>query len=352
MPELLSYDVSHPVLRSPQQEWQPHAKQNEKSIEWWYVTTIVHDASGNPYFLVWCLFNFLGEAYHPPGIKVPAGHRFARVLGGFTDYRSDWHIGFAPNGILKEEHIWNAAQNALRFETPDCTFDWSLGDGTMDMHVVSQPLSFDLRMSGTQQVMWAKDKLGIEGFIQEGAEDDRSFYYSLPRLLLTGRIAFLDAMGVRREIDVTGQAWVDRQWGDFLTKSWEWSSLRFDNGARVNLYNFGNGHQIGTYQKANGSTQWFDRFVVRQNGYVKCPENGVWMSWGWSYEFPMEVEGSRNFTLRPFSKKDIYVSKINTLFEGPATLIDDTSGKQVGSAVAESMDVRIMNNFPYGPQQR
>ena len=40
---------------------------------------------------------------------------------------------------------------------------------------------------------------------------------------------------------MSGQGWVDRQWGDFLTKSWEWSSLRFSNRARVNLYNFANG---------------------------------------------------------------------------------------------------------------
>jgi hypothetical protein len=60
-----------------------------------------------------------------------------------------------------------------------------------------------------------------------------------------------------------------------LTKSWEWSSFRFSNGARINLYNFGNGYQVGTYQKADGSTEWFDKFIVRQNGYMKVPSNGV-----------------------------------------------------------------------------
>jgi hypothetical protein len=117
------------------------------------------------------------------------------------------------------------------------------------------------------------------------------------------------------------------------------------------LYNFANGHQVGTYQKPDGTTEWFDGFEVRQNGYVKAP-NGIWMSWGWSYDFPIDIEGSRNYTLNPFSRKDIYVHPLNTLFEGPSHLVNDRTGEIVGIAVTESMDVRIMDNAPGGANQR
>src|SRR5258708_24685254 len=103
--------------------------------------------------------------------------------------------------------------------------------------------------------MYAKEKLGSAGFIREGAQEDRSYYYSLPRVAVVGRIIYTGKDGVRREIDVTGQGWVDRQWGDFLTKAWEWTSLRFSNGARVNLYNFAYCYQVATYQKAVGPKQ-------------------------------------------------------------------------------------------------
>ncbi len=212
-------------------------------------------------------------------------------------------------------------------------------------------LAYDVRITGAGDVMYAKDKLGIEGFIQEGAPEDRSYYYSLPRVQLVGRITYTGKGGVRREIDVTGQGWVDRQWGDFLTKFCEWSSLRFSNGARVNLYNFANGYQVATYQKADGSTQWLESFLVRQNGYLRTPEQGVWLSWGWSYEFPVEVEGSRHYTLEPFSKLDVFESLNNVLFEGPSRLINDDTGETVGVAVTESMDVRIMQNAPYAANQ-
>ena len=40
-----------------------------------------------------------------------------------------------------------------------------------------------------------------------------------------------------------------------------------------------------------------------------------------------------------------------SFFEGPSHLIDESTGKQVGISVNESMDVAIMGNAPYGPHQ-
>ncbi|MEV7344454.1 lipocalin-like domain-containing protein [Streptomyces sp. NPDC093544] len=349
---LLSYDIEHPTLRPPVEEWQPHATQTAKSTEWWYLTSLAFDTAGNPYFLVWCLFHFGGEDTHNASIQVPEGHRLNLGMLGVTDYNADHHFDGVSFAVMKDGDTWNTDSNAVHYALSDYSGAWSFTDDGMNVTVDSPKVMFDLRLTGTDQVMYAKDKLGVEGFIQEGAPEDRSYYYSLPRLNLAGRIAFPDKNGVRREVELQGTAWVDRQWGDFLTKSWEWSSFRFNNGARVNLYNFANGYQIGTYQRADGSTEWFDSFVVRQDGYMKVPSNGVWMSWGWSYEFPIDIEGSRTYTLKPFSQKDVYVTPDNTLFEGPSHLVDSTTGEVVGIAVTESMDVRIMNNAPGGPNQR
>ena len=348
---VLSYDTEHPALRSPVEEWQPHAAQSPKSTEWWYLTSLTFDDVGNPYFLVWCLFHFGSADAHDSSIELPDGHRLSIAILGVSDYNSDFHFGDVPFAVTADDDSWDAGSDAVRYQLGDYSGEWSFRDDALQVKVESPKVLFDLGLTGASQVMYAKDKLDVEGFIQEGAPDDRSFYYSLPRLNLTGRIAFPDKTGARREVEVQGTAWVDRQWGDFLTKSWEWSSFRFANGARVNLYNFFNGYQVGTYQRADGSTEWFESFVVRQNGYMKVPSNGVWLSWGWSYEFPIDVEGSRTYTLKPYSQKDVYVTPDNTLFEGPSDLIDDSTGEVVGLAVNESMDVRIMKNAPGGPNQ-
>jgi predicted secreted hydrolase len=347
----LAYSVTEPALRSPVEEWQPHAKQSALSTEWWYMTGIVHDTAGNPYFLAWCPFHFAGEKTSPASAGLPHDKRVLAVMTGFTDYRDNIHIGDFPFAVVNEADTWDAKSSALCVAAGDWSSEWSFQGDTMNLSVASPQLSYAVRFTGLEQVMYAKDKLGVKGFIQEGAPDDRSFYYSLPRLQIAGRITYTGKGGVRREIDVTGQGWIDRQWGDFLTKSWEWSSMRFSNGARTNLYNFANGYQVATYQKADGSTQWLNSFVVRQNGYLKTPKQGVWLSWGWSYEFPTEVEGSRRYTLEPFSKLDVYESPTNALFEGPSHIINDETGETVGVAVNESMDVRVMQNGPYAPNQ-
>src|SRR5882757_7822820 len=337
---ILSYSVTEPALRSPVEEWQPHGKQSESTTEWWYLTAVVHDTAGNPYFLVWCPFHFTGEKASPASAGLPRYERAIAALTGFTDYRDNFRIADFPAAVVNEADTWDPTTNAIRFVAGEYSSEWSYEGDIMNLTVASPQLSYAVRLTGAAQVMYAKDKLGIEGFIQEGADADRSYYYSLPRVEIVGRITYTGKGGVRRQIDVTGQGWVDRQWGDFLTKSWEWSSMHFANG-----------DQVATYQKADGSTQWLDSFLVRQNGYLRTPKRGVWLSWGWSYEFLVEVEGSRHYTLEPFSKLDVFENPNNILFEGPSRLINDDTGETVGVAVTESMDVRIMQNAPYAANQ-
>jgi hypothetical protein len=348
----LSYSLTEPALRSPVEEWQPHGKQSDSTTEWWYLTAVVHDTTGNPYFLAWCPFHFAGAKSSPASAGLPRNERAIAALTGFTDYRDNFHIGDFPAAVVNEVDTWDPRTNAVRFVAGEYSSEWSYQGDTMNLTVTSPQLSYTVRLTGAGQVMYAKDRLGIAGFIQEGAPEDRSYYYSLPRVQIVGRVTYTGKGGVRREIDVTGQGWVDRQWGDFLTNSWEWSSLRFSNGARVNLYNFANGYQVATYQKADGSTQWLDSFVLRQNGYLRTPEKGIWLSWGWSYEFPVQVEGSRHYTLEPFSKLDVYEQTNSILFEGPSRVSNDETGETVGIAVTESMDVRIMQNAPNAAHQR
>lgn len=60
-----------------------------------------------------------------------------------------------------------------------------------------------------------------------------SYYYSYPRMNVTGRL--VDAGG---EVGVSGTAWFDHQWGDFISVStggWDWMSLRFDDGRDLML---------------------------------------------------------------------------------------------------------------------
>ncbi len=114
----LSYSVTEPALRSPVEEWQPHGKQSETTKEWWYLTAVVHDTAGNPYFLVWCPFHFTGEKSSPASAGLPRNQRAIAALVGFTDYRDDFRIDHFPAAVVNEAETWNPKTHAVHQMRP------------------------------------------------------------------------------------------------------------------------------------------------------------------------------------------------------------------------------------------
>lgn len=353
----LPFDVKKPVLRSAMEEWKPHAKMSEKTFEWWYVTTHAYDASGNHYFIFLCLPSFTGDGYQRMmGQTLPAGQRVLAVEGQVSDYSNNKFYTILDSGVLKESEMWDDEKNAVLCNVGSYNISWSYENDKMKLKMVSPKVSFDFNLSNADEIVLHRDKHGVDGFIQEGAEDDFSFYYSIPRAPINGTLSTTDESGKTRNIFVTGVAWIDRQWGDFFTLSWEWSSFRFNNGARLHLYNFFNGYQEALYMSADGKIQRFDNFVVKQNGYARSPLIGTWVSCGWTYEFPIEIEGSKHYTAIPYSSRNREFIEIpafkSVTYEGGSRLFNDETGEQVGVSVNESGDSRIMDNLPYGKNQR
>ena len=86
----------------------------------------------------------------------------------------------------------------------------------MKMTDKSQNMSFSLEAKNNHPVMWTKDSVyNTQGVLQEGGPGNFSFYYSLPRLDVSGNLSYIDKAGQNKTIDVTGLGWVDRQWGDW-----------------------------------------------------------------------------------------------------------------------------------------
>ena len=262
----------------------------------------------------------------------------------FCDYTSEIYKSVPIPVLARVEDVYDEEKNALVLKKPEMNFDMEFrykGDEVY-LYVKTSVYECEIKCSGGNRVMWMQDTLGIEGFIREGAENDRSFYYSLPKLPFTGWIKYTDNEGKEVLTDVYGQGWIDRQWGNFMTKTWEWTSFRFADGDRVNTYNFGNGYQVCTYQKEDGTAESFDKFKVVQNGYART-SNNIWFSYGWDYTLPVK---ENKYHLVPLSNKNVLESEMNSFFEGLSKVIDE-SGNQVGWAVTESMDVREMHNAPY-----
>ncbi|MEO2255442.1 lipocalin-like domain-containing protein [Paenibacillus amylolyticus] len=367
--KLLSYDVNAPeTKRTFAEEWAPHARQSEKSFEWWYMTAYVHDAQGNPYFMYVGVPDHVGDIMQTRlmGKTLPVEQRTIPITTTFSDYNADKVRTPKTLAIMNSKDIFNFEENKLSVADGNGTsLSWDYVGDRMKLDYECPEYIYDFTLTNASDGLWHTDKLGHEGMIQEGAEGDYSFYYSLTNCNLSGTVTLKDDKGnIEKKVEVTGRAWVDRQWGDYTTAFWEWSSFRFSNGATMHLYNFFNGHQEGLYRSADGTVQNFEGVTVRQNGYVKSKLAKAWTSWGWSYKFPIEIEGSKHYTVKPKSDKEFFEfpdmvvdlgeQKITgfALFEGAGVLINDETGEVVGVSINESADIRVMQNMPYGPNQK
>jgi predicted secreted hydrolase len=70
-----------------------------------------------------------------------------------------------------------------------------------------------------------------------------SYYYSRPNMDLTGTLT-LDG----GTLEVTGDAWMDHQWGDFVLVDgggWDWFALQLDNGTSLMLFQLRDVEGIG-----------------------------------------------------------------------------------------------------------
>lgn len=219
-------------------------------IEWWYLTANLRDAAGADYGVQWTLFRIpLSPAPEAPGwrsnqiwmghaaLTTGTAHRYAETFsrGGigtagvalvpFRAWIDDWRMTGMPG-----------AGDALASIAVSAT-----GDG----------FGYDLRATTTR----APVPQGEDGYSLKSPGGAASYYYSQPFYSVQGTIT-LDG-GV---IDVTGQAWLDREWSSQPLRpddaGWDWFSLHLATGEKVMAYRFrkadGTASLAGTWIDAEG----------------------------------------------------------------------------------------------------
>lgn len=348
--KLLTYDTTRAVERTAQEEWTPHTPATDKFFEWHYITAPMTGANGHQYFLFISNLNMNSVRYrtmltegHPE--ELPEQINPYMVVSHICDY--DDEIFKSQRTLLMplQENIFDASRNALTLsdEKQNFAVDFAFQGNRIELYAKTNDFEVTLHCTGADHVMWMKDHLEKRGLIQQGAIDDRSFYYSLTKLPFHGTLKYRNTDDKEVITDVYGQAWVDRQWGDFVSQSWEWTSFRFADGERINVYNFAGGHQVGVYQKNDGDTEYFSSFGVIQNGYALTQTTNIWFSYGWEYDLPVK---DHYYKIIPLNPKNTVENEQNSFFEGLGKILN-RDGQQVGWAVTESMDVRVMENAPY-----
>jgi predicted secreted hydrolase len=231
-----------------------HGPHPDYRIEWWYVTANLVDSAGAAYGAQWTLFRQAskpgpqGESWANQQIWMghaavtsAATHRFSETFarGGvgqagvetspFRAWIDSWEMrGIAP---MNDEAI-----APLQLTASGTDFSYAL-------HLdADRPLVLE----------------GDAGYSRKSERGQASYYFSQPFFKVTGSLTIDD-----RPVEVTGRAWMDREWSSQPLASdqtgWDWFSLHFNSGEKLMLFRLrqtdGNSYCSGNWIFADGKTE-------------------------------------------------------------------------------------------------
>lgn len=163
-----------------------------------------------------------------------------------------------------------------------------------------------------------------------------SYYYSRTRMTVSGTI-----VDHNQPLQVTGQAWMDHQWGNFLSLGgggWDWYSLQLNNNTEMMLYFIrdASGKVISTYVgyiDANANDHLLPPQSIQNTvlDHWKSPITGANYPSGWRLEINDPLLHA-TFTITPQLKDQelaVYQSTGNSYWEGAVTIAGQSSSQPI-----------------------
>ena len=220
-----------------------HGAHPQFRIEWWYVTANLADANGAAYGAQWTLFR--------QAISAGAAHEgWANQqiwMGHAAVTRADTHRyteTFARGGIGQagvEASPFRAWIDAWEMRGPDAMIAENIAP--LELNASGADFSYALHLDADRPLVLQGDG----GYSRKSLREQASYYYSQPHYRVKGRLTIDDT-----PTDVTGQAWLDREWSSQPLASdqtgWDWLSLHLNSGDKLMLYRMRqtDGHHYGS----------------------------------------------------------------------------------------------------------
>jgi predicted secreted hydrolase len=208
-----------------------HGPHPEYRIEWWYVTANLEDSTGAAYGAQWTLFR---QAMRP-GPQQEGWANQQIWMGHAAVTRADTHRfseAFARGGIGQagvETRPYRAWIDSWQMRGLDQTRDDTLAP--IELSASGADFAYALRLDTDRALV----PQGEAGYSRKSERGQASYYFSQPYYRATGNLTIDD-----RPVDVTGQAWMDREWSSQPLASdqtgWDWLSLHFNSGEKLMLF--------------------------------------------------------------------------------------------------------------------
>jgi predicted secreted hydrolase len=290
-------------------------------IEWWYLTATLTGEDGADYGVQWTLFRSALAPRTEPGWEAPQlwmGH------AGLTT--ADRHFSAERLG---RGGVGQAGVEAEPFEA--WIDDWSMHStaeegqdelSSLSLTARGGDFAYDLDLVATGPLIFHGD----DGYSVKSAEGQASYYYSQPFYEVTGTLTLPE-----REIDVTGSAWLDREWSSQplseTQEGWDWFSLQFEDGAR--LMGFGLRDRAGetftsaTWIEPDGTTTAYGDGALRLTPLAETDVGGRSIPTEWRVELP---ERGVDIMTRPLNPQS-WMDTSFAYWEGPIRFDGSHAGR-------------------------
>ncbi len=231
-----------------------HGPHPDYRIEWWYVTANLVDSTGGALGAQWTLFRQAMQ----PGAQQEGWANQQIWMGHAAVTRADTHRfseTFARGGVGQagvEAKPFRAWIDSWQMRGLDTMRDDTIAP--LELDASGADFAYALRLDADRPLVLQGDA----GYSRKSERGQASYYYSQPFFKATGRLTIDD-----KPVEVTGQAWMDREWSSQPLASdqsgWDWFSLHLNSGEKLMLFRLrqsdGNNYCSGNWILSDGKTE-------------------------------------------------------------------------------------------------
>jgi predicted secreted hydrolase len=298
-----------------------HGAHPDYRIEWWYVTANLRDSAGIDYGAQWTLFR---QAMHA-GAQQQGWANQQIWMGHAAVTRADTHRygeAFARGGVGQagvEAKPFQAWIDSWEMRGLDGMSDTSLAP--LELKASGVDFSYALRLDTDRPLVLEGDA----GYSRKSERGQASYYFSQPYFKASGSITIDD-----KRAEVTGQAWMDREWSSQPLASdqtgWDWFSLHLNDNEKLMLFRLrqadGKDYCSGNWISREGKSEQLLPADIQMTPMASIEVEGRKLPTAWRIEIP-----SRGVTIEsiPLNAKS-WMGTSFAYWEGPISFKGSHAG--------------------------
>ena len=285
-PEHFTRALGEGAIRFPDD----HGPHPDYRTEWWYFTGNLHGADSRHFGFELTFFRFALTAEASERSSAWAADQVYMAHFALTDTAGRRHMAVEQ---LERAALGLAGARARPFRV--WLGAWSaesLTEALFPMHLSarSESAAIELELAASKPPVLHGD----DGLSRKGPQaGNASWYYSFTRLPAAGQIR-LDG----KTFTVSGQAWMDREWGTSAlgagVEGWDWFALQLDDGTELMFYRLRRSNGLsdpfsaGSLVAADGGRKALEAgdVVVRETDFWTSPATGITYPSGWRLYLP------------------------------------------------------------------